>query len=219
MAKSEIELERLGLAMSRPLGIIRLEDVIAEPERPRIFDTTGAERDWAWAEQWWPADLILERAQPAENVPYLAKIIELRALDGPSTQLVTVRGLYGAPEPGVAVCRWWAGAPLGRAFPDDCHATRWQDQFVWGMSKEDGTIGFGMGTGDKPNSSGVWVAHCDAPGDWFGSGGWFGLTAHATWHVVYQITEVGEDPEPKPEPEGLVRVANIWLELESPEAE
>jgi hypothetical protein len=87
------------------------------------------------------------------------------------------------------------------------------------MSKEDGTIGFGMGGGDKPNSSGLWVAHCDAPGDWFGSGGWFGLEAHASWHVVYQITEVGEDPEPKPSPEGLVRVANLWLELESTEAE
>ena len=143
----------------------------------------------------------------------MAKIIELRAHTGPCTQLVTVRDLEGQPLPGMAVCRWWAGAPEGPAFPEGCLATRWADQFVWGLTKDpEGVVGFGMGGGDMPNSSGLWVAHCEAPGDWFGAGGWLPNTVHDTWHVIYQITEAGD--EPGPVLTDRVRVSNIWLELE-----
>ena len=225
LAGAELEADQMYDEAEKLLR--QMQSVLVAPKKvleadvplPVVKDPTGAVRDWAWAEAWWPAPLILNRAAPIEGVPYVARIVEIQALIGPCTQIVKVIGPEKECLPGVAVCRWWAGAPKGPDFPEDCAATRWQDLFVYGLTAcPEGTVGFAMGDGDMPNSSGFWVAHCDAPGDWWGSGGWKPEIEHDTWLVTYQITEVEDEPGPTPTPEGLLRVADLYVRLE-PEAE
>lgn len=213
------QLARLGQALQRPVAQLEVAGVGDLPEYPQVYDPSGQPQPWEWAVEWWPVPLLMERAEPVEGVPYILRLVEIRALIGPCTQVVSLKGTASQPLIGISVCRWWAGAPEGPQWPDTCHATRWRDNFVWGYTKEDGTVGFPMGSGDMPNSSGVWPAYCEAPGDWWGSGGWKPEIEHDTWHLVYQMIKVEDEPGPTPTPSGLVKVAGIYLELEDTDLE
>lgn len=200
--------EELQRAMMRPLdgGGIEFEDY------PIVLGPDGRQHDRAWLAAWFGVDVPVTRAVEDPRTPYIVVCTELRCHDGPATQMVTVHGLDGGPLPNAAVARWWADAPELDPFPPDCEASRWRERAIIGWTKEDGTVGFGMGPGDKPGSSAVWVLHCDAPCDLVDKLGWAPGVAHKIIEAVFEVFETDEEP-PQPPADDWREVLEQWAGL------
>ncbi len=166
----------------------------------RIYDPAGVERDGAWLAEWFGVDVELTRVEPGEGDRYVVRCTELRTKDGEATQVVFLRDVEGQPLTGGGVVRWWPGAPGLEDWPGDCVASRWFEQGVIGVT--DGPladVGFGMGSGDcPPGSSAVWVVHCEGKSDLVNRLGWGVGENHRVVWPVFQVMEVGDDPEPPP---------------------
>jgi hypothetical protein len=148
---------------------------------------------------WFTAPVPIERAQAHREAPYVARVTSLHCRKSACVQMVRVVDPSGQPLPGAAVARWWNDAPVLDAYPADCHATRWRERAVVGYTDATGTVGFGMGGGDQPPGwSGVWVLHCDAPGDWVGGLGWVTGTGYHTVEPTFTICPAGDGPSPQP---------------------
>lgn len=147
---------------------------------------------------WWGAEIGV--IEPAEDprAGHVARVVELRVLDGPATQIVRVMDDRGFPVPGVGVARWWADAPVLPPLPPDCEATYLYDRAVVGSTGASGDVGFGMGRGDLPGSSAVWVVHCDAPSGGVVGLGWKPAQQHATIIVTLRIESTTAPPPPEP---------------------
>jgi hypothetical protein len=160
-------------------------------------------KPWTLAElsAWWGAEIEVVEPEPHAQAAYMVRAHELRVADGPATQIVRVIDQHGNPIDRAAVCRWWTDAPHLPALPAGCYASYLRPQAVVGETNAGGDVGFGMGKGDMPGSSGVWVANCQAPsGGVFGLG-WKPFTNHAAVVVTFQVLPVGGGPVvPPPEP-------------------
>lgn len=168
-------------------------------EQPQIVDEQGQERDWDWLVANF-GDVRLERVQvpPGLNLAY--RLVRLQDAVGPAILNVDVADAGGTRLPGIRVVRYWPDAP---ALPDWPPPTsRWQERGVWGETKPEGPVGFGLGHGDyyfapHGGASAVWVAAPDAPSDMVQGLGMLGGTEHRHLDVYFQIQ--GDEP-PAPEP-------------------
>jgi hypothetical protein len=190
-----------------------------EEEGLRILGPGGERWTLTQLNDWWGAEVEVIQAVPHPEAGFYARIVELKVSDGPATQLVRVVDEAEEPVAGVTICRWWQDAPALPEFPADCLATRYKDRAVHGETKANGEVGFGMGGGDMPGSSGIWLAHCDCPAGWVGGLGWKPAVAHATLVVTFQVlpAEVPPPEPPTPEPpEGEVveLLQAIWSKLD-----
>ena len=164
----------------------------------RIYDPEGVERDGVWLGEWFGVDVQLRRADAEAGERYVVRCTELRTKDGEATQVVFLRDVENQPLTGGGVVRWWPGAPGMDPWPGDCVASRYYGNGVIGVTDGPlGDVGFGMGGGDcPPGSSAVWVAHCEGRSDLVEKLGWGVGENHRVVWPVFQVMEVGEDPEP-----------------------
>ena len=96
----------------------------AEPTLPdlAIYDKYGTLQDWDWLVDKY-GDVTLDHGTDA------AKVIELREVEGTSTLVLWLENAYGDPIAEQEVVFYWEGADI---LPAD---------------KQNGEVGFGMGTG------------------------------------------------------------------------
>jgi len=169
-------------------------------------------KPWTLAElsAWWGAEIrVLDPAQN-EYANYAVYVKELRVTEGPCTQIVRVVDEGGNPIEGVAVGRWWSTAPMLPTLPPDCYATYLHERGVIGLTGANGDVGFGMGQGDAPGTSDVWVIHCDAPSGAVLGLGWKFGTNHQAIIVTFQVLPLHITPPPPP---GECPVEEIEAEL------
>ena len=167
---------------------------------PIVRDLNGQRRDLAWLASYWGVPLDIQRADPHPACPHLFRLTEIAIRQGPAVQIVACLQADGSPYHRTAVARWWQDAPALPPYPDDCHATRWKPNAVIGWTDAAGVVGFGMGGGDRPGSSGVWPLHCEAPGDWVGNLGMHAERNHETLALTFQLMPANEPPPEPPEP-------------------
>jgi hypothetical protein len=177
-----------------------LLEALAELPDPMVFDVEGKQKDLAWLDTYWGVPVDIRRAALDSACDQVIRVTRIDVRQGPATQMVKVVSGAGAPLPQVAVARWWQDAPNIFPYPADCHATRWRQNGDIGWTNENGDVGYGVGQGDKPGSSGLWPIHCDAPSD-----GVFGLGMraernHELLAITFALLPVGE-PVPGPDPE------------------
>ena len=109
----------------------------------KIYDTTGAERDWSWLQATFGQGVQVTTRPNAAAPGY--EIAELRAKEGPCTLVARVLDEHGAPAAGIDVARWWDDISLP-PLPD--HLAYWRARGVYGPTNSAGDVGFGMGAGD-----------------------------------------------------------------------
>lgn len=162
-------------------------------DAPPVYDQNGNEQSWGWlVTNFGP--VAVERSAAAGGQVF--RIVELRDSEGPAVLNVTVRGADSQPLAGVNVARYWPDAPQLPDWPPPI--SRWQPRGVFGETKPDGTIGFGIGRGDyywppKGGVSAVWVADARGPSDMMTGLGMLGGTNHRHVDVVYQLVDAMED--------------------------
>lgn len=174
--------------------------------------------NWTLAQlsAWFGAEVEVAQVVSNPKAGFYANVVRLEVRDGPCAQMVKVIDDAGKPLQGVRICRWWQDAPELPPFPEGCMATRFKDRAVHGPTNENGDIGFGMGGGDMPGSSGVWLVDCDCPGAWVGGLGWKPYTNHAAIAVTYQVFPAETEPPVPPPPEGDIEglLKAIWSKLD-----
>ena len=176
----------------------------------KIYDKSGAERDWVWLQATFGAGVRVD-ARPDANLPGY-EVVELRAKDGPCTLVARVLDEHGAPAAGVLVARWWDDPHLD-PLPEGL--ATWHPLGVYGSTNDGGDIGFGMGGGDGYDPA--WPADKLPVSEIWGplnSGrvhglGWVWDTNHLHLDVTLQWVGGGEEP---PEP-GEGDIAAAILEL------
>ncbi len=203
---SEEQLETVGMEPSDldlfQAGIQAPFQMVAAPlPDPVVYDMTGQQQSLAWLNSYWGVPLDIRRATIHPAAACVMRVTALQLHEGPATQIVRCVDQTNAPLNKVAVARWWPSVPNQlNPYPEDCHATRWEQNAVWGWTNANGDIGFGMGDKDMPGSSGVWPVHCQAPGDGVFNLGWMPGTNHRALVVTFMLLPA-ENPEPEPEPE------------------
>lgn len=167
----------------------------------KIYDLDGNESDWTWLESEFGPEVRVD-PRPDLTRPGF-EVIALQAGYGHSTLLAEVRAGNGLPLANVLVARWWDDPSLG-ALPIILQT--WRDIGIAGRTKEEGTIGFGMGGGDQYNwnaenpaersfaVSEIWVE--GNSGRVHGLGWPWGKSQHLD--TIFQFTET--DPGPPPDP-------------------
>ena len=180
----------------------------------KVLDQQGQERDWSWLVSTFGA-INLERAGAATGKVFRA--VKLQEAEEPAVQLVHIADRDGAPLPGVTVVRWWPDAPKLPAWGDQ--VSRWRERGVFGPTDGSGTIGFGMGQGDRYSppaggASGVWAADAQGQSDLVTGLGMLDGASHRHVDVFYQLVDVdaplegppGEPPDKPPDrpPDQLV---------------
>jgi hypothetical protein len=170
-------------------------------DKPKIYDQHGQEQDWSWLIANF-GDVKLERAEAAEGVGQVYRIVKLVDSEGPAVTVVHVTDKGGKALENVRVVRYWPDAPLlpGWSAP----ASRWRDRGVYGGTNINGDIGFGMGRGDyffPPNggASALWISDERGPSDFVEGLGMLGGTKHRHLNVFFQLQDVEAGPPP-PEP-------------------
>nr|NIV32620.1 hypothetical protein [Anaerolineae bacterium] len=96
----------------------------------KVFDVTGAERDWSWL----VANYGNISVQTPEGVDGYYKVVELRERHDDSTFIVKVLDADGAPVVGKGVIFYWDTAP-------EAPGSGWLEQGVRGDTKEGGVVG------------------------------------------------------------------------------
>ena len=162
----------------------------------KVFDVTGAERDWDWLTATY-GDITIQKPDAKSYF----KITEIHERHDDSAFIARVLNADGSPKVNKTVLFYWPDAPAAKG-------SGWLEQGVGGTTNENGDVAFGMG-------SGAWYAPPDGGPhkSWlFGENvsemlegigmllGPAGPTSHnhvnATWQYV-------EDDDPvDPEPEG-----------------
>lgn len=171
-------------------------------DKPKIYDQHGQEQDWSWLIANFGA-VKLERAEAAEGVGRVYRIVMLRDSEGPAVTVVNVTDQGGEPLENVRVVRYWPDAPSLPGWPPP--ASRWRDRGVYGGTNIRGDIGFGMGRGDyffPPNggASALWIADERGPSDFIEGLGMLGGTHHRHLNVYFQLQDVEAGPPPSPPP-------------------
>jgi len=184
--------------------------IVATPP-PAIIGPNGESWTLDQLSAWFGAELDILEPAPHDGAAYVVEVAELRCVSGPCTQIVRVENENGDPVSSVAVARWWQDAPLLPNLPPDCHATYVFANAVIGLTNDGGDVGFGMGGGDMPGSSAVWVIHCDAPSGGVIGLGWKPFTNHDAIAVTFRIVPAYTPPEP---PTGTCPVNEIRAELD-----
>jgi len=166
----------------------------------KIYDQQGQEQDWDWLVANFGA-VNLERAEIPAGVTQAFRIVKLLDVLGPASQVVKVVDQDDNPMEGLTIVRHWPDAPELPQWP--APTSRWRSRGVFGPTKSNGDIGFGMGHGDyyfppKGGSSAVWVADQRGPSDLIHGLGMIGATNHRHLDVHYQLCPVGDGPPPPP---------------------
>ena len=151
-------------------------------------------------ETWFGHSLDIRRADPFPGAP-IVRVVKLRGLKGITSQNVEMFKEDGSPWEKAAIGRWWEDAPGLDPFPPNCLATRWKNNAMIGFIEGSGVVGFGMGTGDAPGSSGVFPIHCPAPGDAVFGLGLMRSPEYRCVQVTFQEFATDPDPDPGPDPE------------------
>lgn len=152
-------------------------------DKPLVYDENGVLQTWAWLQEAFGFVQVAKTTDPSG-----VHVTELQAITGPSTLVVYVRSPSGEPVTGVVVVRSWPGAPQ---LSDPNMAACGIAQGVWGLTKEDGSVGFGMGYGDyydpttEVGASTVWLAYM--PSDCISGLGMIALTNHRHLDVLYVL--------------------------------
>lgn len=177
----------------------------------KVFDVTGAERDWAWLVANYGAVNI---QQPDAESYY--KVVAIREKHDDSTFIVKVLEADGTPKVGKTVLFYYDTAPAAPG-------SGWLEQGDGGVTNTNGDVGFGMGPGAYyyPPEGGphkCWLFG-DNVSEMFEGIGMLGGTNHNHIDITYQWVENGEEPEPEPEPEGdiaaqLARIGDILERIE-----
>jgi hypothetical protein len=170
---------------------------------PMILGPNGETWTLAQLSQWFGAEVRVEQPEAMSGVPFVAVVSELRVNEGPATQIVRVVNPDGQGLDRIAVIRWWQDAPQLPPWEPGCNASRWTERGVVGKTNDGGDVGFGMGGGDMPGTSAVWVANCDIRSGYVHGLGWKPGTNHAAIRVTFQVREAGAQPPPPPEPGDL----------------
>lgn len=115
--------------------------LVVRPEDPpvphlAIYDKDGTLQDWDWLVDRF-GDVTLDRGTGA------ASVVELREVEGTSTLVLWLFRANGEPIVGQEVIFYWPDAPNLETYQQACGLT----QGVMGKTKENGEVGFGMGTG------------------------------------------------------------------------
>lgn len=109
----------------------------------KIYDFDGNETDWAWLHSTFGPEV---RVDGRDGTRPGFDVAELRAAHGHSALVAVVESTKGEKLPGVKVARWWEDNTL-EELPRELQT--WNMIGVWGKTKENGDIGFGMGDGDQ----------------------------------------------------------------------
>lgn len=174
----------------------------------KIYDFDGNETDMAWLKSMFGPEIRVDMRPNLEAPGF--EVAELRAAYGHSTLVVEVRDGKGEPLAGVHVARWWDDPTLG-VLPNDLRT--WQEVGVAGLTKPEGTIGFGMGSGDqydwKKGQYAVSEVWCTANSGRMHGLGW---PWGEDWHIdtIFQFST--DDPGPPPPSNGdEIDEALPWL--------
>lgn len=186
-------------------------------DRPIVFDQEGQERDWDWLITHF-GDVNIERAEVAEGVTQVYRVVKLQDVEGPAVQVVHVVDQSGSPLEGVDVARYWPDAPTLPDWPPP--TSKWRDRGVFGQTNTEGDIGYGMGYGDyyslpDDGLSAIWVAATEgqaAPSDLVSGLGMLGDTNHRHLNVSFQLQGVEVTPPP-PEPPLPPLLDEQWREV------
>jgi hypothetical protein len=123
-----------------------------------------------------------------------ARLVALRCREGPASLEVHVEDGAGNPLANVTVFRYWPDAPV---LPSELAWDANYNRADYGLTNDQGNIGFGMGGGDpyfppgQAGASAIWVG---GPDSYLVSGlGWLGLTAHihlnSEWVLSTTLTQ------------------------------
>jgi hypothetical protein len=179
-------------------------DPIPDPVDPSgvlVFDKTGSRQDWAWFVQHYGPIQIEPANLPGYRLTELWEHAE--AAGSPAAFTITVVDAAGFPSRGVAVGRWWAGARPEDFVDLPANLYEWHRRGVWALTRPDGTVEFGMGTGDYyfPPAIGpsqVWIAESS---DLLLGLGMLGQTNHYHFDAVFRWFETEPVPTPEPVPD------------------
>lgn len=101
---------------------------------PAIYDKYGTLQDWDWLAGKY-GDVVLDRGTGT------ASVVEIREVEGTSTLVLWLENSNGDPIEGQEVVFYWPDAPALELERQACGLT----QGVFGRTKENGEVGFGMG--------------------------------------------------------------------------
>jgi hypothetical protein len=172
----------------------------------KIYDKTGAERDWAWLQATFGLGVSLSERPRLAEPGY--SLVELRAKEGPCTLVARVLDAAGSPAAGIDVARWWNDPALPDLPPNLAY---WHPHGVHGLTNQNGDIGFGMGGGDgydpawPPEGLPVSEIWAQDNSDRIHGLGWVWGTNHLHLDVTFQLVQPGEPPPDPPGVADLIR--------------
>ena len=192
----------------------------------RVYDASGAERDWAWVvEQYGPLEITeAEPVVAADGFKKVIRLVELREKFGPATCVVNVRKVDGSPMVGVNSAWHYSTAPM---LPDWMDAqSMWEPNADFGPTNDNGDVGHAMSEDstyypDRPEIGPytTWVLSSKLPSDLYRGIGCKAGTEHGHLDAIFQVVVI-EDEEPiPPVPEDdiaaqLARIADALERIE-----
>jgi len=183
------------------------------PSEIRVIDQHGAEQDPRWVMANY-GDLLIWQLEPALDG---WRVVELQEKPGTASQVVTVIR-DGEPAAGVAIGRTWGSNPAEGELADlpnvPAELATWFDRGVVGHTEANGTVGFGMGSGDHydpanaPGHRGPSAVWLEAPGEAVVGLGMIYDNRRHLEPVLEWVAGAGPGPGPGPcDPEVVERIA------------